>query len=58
MIYEYDANGCTKDAVRIYKENKDKIGDIESATMKIIEEEPVLTLYDACGEGISIVSGF
>ena len=35
MIYEYDAHGITRTAVSLYKENKNKIGEIYKATMTI-----------------------
>lgn len=57
MIYEYNAQGSTKEAVRIYKENKNKLGVIQCANMRIIEDEPVLSLYDVCGDELRIVSG-
>lgn len=57
MIYEYDAKGSTREAVRVYKENKDKIGDVQYAIMKMIEGEPVLSLYDVCGNELRIISG-
>lgn len=57
MIYEYDAKGSTKEAVKIYKENKNRIGEIQSANMRIIDDEPVLSLYDVCEDELRIVSG-
>lgn len=57
MIYEYDAQGSTIEAIRYYKKNKDKIGYIFKVVLEVEEEEPILSLYDDEGEGIRIISG-
>ena len=57
MIYEYDAHGITRTAVSLYKENKNKIGEIYKATMTIKNARPVLSLYDMGENELRIISG-
>lgn len=56
MIFKYDAKGCTKDAIQIYKENKNRIGEICKATMTI-KDESILSLYDKEENELRIISG-
>lgn len=58
MIYEYDAHGITRTAVSLYKENKNKIGEIYKATMTIKNARPVLSLYDMGENELRIISGY
>lgn len=57
MIYEYNAHGITRTAVNLYRENRNKIGEICKAIMAIKNARSVLSLYDRAGNELRIVSG-
>lgn len=57
MTYEYNAHGITRDGIKIYNNNKNKLGNITRAVMQTINGESVFSLYDENQDCLRIISG-